>query len=229
MDVIWVNYLFKKAFMKSLVVIGNSVTIRVKPESNTPTYSQLIADHFETELIHLGKGAMLLSEFIKGKTINAIPLNSHVIINFGIVDMCSRAIPKSLYDFMMNQDAKLFQKTRKLIRFFENKFRTKLVNLFGQRPWTSIKIYQKEFSTLIKSLEEKNCTFSILEINIPNNRIEKNLPGSKKRVIELNNVLKKDYPIISTKELDHVQHYPDGIHYNTHGHEVIANKIITSI
>lgn len=214
--------------MKSLVVIGNSVTIRVKPNTNTPTYAQLVSEHFEVDLIHLGKGALLLSEFLKDKTINSIPSNSHVIINFGIVDMCSRSIPKSLYDFMMNQDSKYFQKTRKLIRFFENKFRTKLVNLFGQRPWTSIKMYQKEFSALIKSLEEKNCSYSILEINTPNNRIEKHLPGSKQRVIELNKALEKDHAIISTKDLDHLQHYPDGIHYNTSGHEVIANKLITS-
>ena len=46
-----------------LVVIGNSVTIRVRPEDGSLTYAHIIANKLELELIHLGEGALLLESF----------------------------------------------------------------------------------------------------------------------------------------------------------------------
>ena len=46
-----------------LVVIGNSVTIRVRPEDGSLTYANIIANKLKLELIHLGEGALLLEEF----------------------------------------------------------------------------------------------------------------------------------------------------------------------
>ena len=48
-----------------LVVIGNSVTIRVRPEGGSLTYANTIANKLKLELIHLGEGALLLEEFLK--------------------------------------------------------------------------------------------------------------------------------------------------------------------
>ena len=100
-----------------LVVIGNSVTIRVRPEDSSLNYANIVANKLKFELIHLGEGALLLEEFSKQQKHQKIPKNSHVIINFGIVDACTRPIPKSLYNFMMETDKSSFKQTRRLIRF----------------------------------------------------------------------------------------------------------------
>ena len=44
-----------------LVVIGNSVTIRVRPEDSSLNYANIVANKLKFELIHLGEGALLLS------------------------------------------------------------------------------------------------------------------------------------------------------------------------
>ena len=48
-----------------LVVIGNSVSIRVRPEDGSLTYANIIANKLNLDLIHLGEGALLLEEFLK--------------------------------------------------------------------------------------------------------------------------------------------------------------------
>ena len=209
-----------------LVVIGNSVTIRVRPEDGSQTYAHIIANKLKLDLIHLGEGALLLGEFLNQERQQKIPNNSHVIINFGIVDACTRPISKSLYNFMMEIDKSSFRQTRKLIRFMENKLRTKLVKLRGKKSWTDKNKFMQQMNTLISILKSKNCSFSILGINYPNNRIESDLPGSQKNVIQFNKELEKLNNYIAVNDLNHQEYFPDGIHYNAKGHQLITDKII---
>ena len=209
-----------------LVVIGNSVTIRVRPEDSSLTYANTIANKLKLELIHLGEGALLLEEFLKQQKHQKIPKNSHVVINFGIVDACTRPIPKSLYNFMMEIDKSSFKLTRRLIRFMENKFRTKLVKLKGKKSWTDRDEFIQQMNNLIDILKSKNCSYSILGINYPNNRIESILPGSQENVILFNKELEKVNNYISVDDLNHQEYYPDGIHYNAKGHQLITDRII---
>ena len=209
-----------------LVVIGNSVTIRVRPEDSSLNYANLVANKLKFELIHLGEGALLLEEFSKQQKHQKIPKNSHVIINFGIVDACTRPIPKSLYNFMMETDKSSFKQTRRLIRFMENKFRTKLVKLKGKKSWTDRDKFIQQMNNLIDIIKSKNCSYSILGINYPNNRIESVLPGSQENVILFNKELEKLNNYISVHDLNDQEYYPDGIHYNSKGHQLITDKII---
>ena len=51
-----------------LVVIGNSVTIRVRPEDGSLTYAHIIANKLELELIHLRRSFTSWRVFKTGKT-----------------------------------------------------------------------------------------------------------------------------------------------------------------
>ena len=108
----------------------------------------------------------------------------------------------------------------------ENKLRTKLVKLKGRKSWTDKNKFMQQMNTLTSILKSKNCSFSILGINYPNNRIENNLPGSKNNVILFNKELEKLNNYIAVNDLNHQEYFPDGIHYNAKGHQLITDKII---
>ena len=63
-----------------LVVIGNSVTIRVRPEDGSLTYPNIIANKLKLDLIHLGEGALLLEEFLNSKNIKKF-LKIHMLLS----------------------------------------------------------------------------------------------------------------------------------------------------
>ena len=127
---------------------------------------------------------------------------------------------------MMETDKSSFKQTRRLIRFMENKFRTKLVKLKGKKSWTDRNKFIQQMNNLIDILKSKNCSYSILGINYPNNRIESVLPGSQENVILFNKELEKLNNYISVHDLNDQEYYPDGIHYNSKGHQLITDKII---
>ena len=81
-------------------------------------------------------------------------------------------------------------------------------------------------NNLIDIIKSKNCSYSILGINYPNNRIESILPGSLENVILFSKELEKLNNYISVHDLNDQEYYPDGIHYNSKGHQLITDKII---
>lgn len=215
--------------MNKLVVIGNSVTIRVRPDNGGKTYAELLSIKLNKELIHLGEGALLLSEFLNQKRYSKIPNNSHVLINFGIVDACTRPIPKYMYNFMMNTDSNSFKSSRKLLRYAENKYRKRLVKLRGLKSWSKKLEFTNQLAKLINLLEEKGCSYSILEINFPNQRIENFLPGSQNNVLEFNKEISLLKNVINVSDLTDTEHYPDGIHYNSEGHQKVTAKLLDNL
>lgn len=219
--------------MNNLVVLGNSVSIRIRPhDEKGKLYGELLSEIYPgLKYTNHGIGAILISEFLQNNLIDAVKNDSLVILNFGVVDACSRSIPKYLYDFMMNNDKKKsWQIVRYLVQGFENKFRKHLVKLNYYKAWTTSEKFSNDYEKLLALLLKKNCKMVALTINIPNGRVENQLPKSVQRVMLFNEIIrtsciKHKVPLIETTDLNHDTDYPDGVHFNSQGHEKIAERL----
>ena len=105
------------------------------------------------------------------------------------------------------------------------------MKLRGKRSWISRKKFKKYFSELVQTLsKETNAKIIAIPINPANQRVEKQLPGSLKKHLEYNTIIKeiiKDHSqeILNTDFLQSEIHYPDGVHYSLEGHQIVAKEI----
>ena len=226
----------------SITIIGNSVALRVRPTKNYPdnlNYSQLLQKKIETKLLdsivcinNLSNGASTINEFyVKiDELIRTFP--DFYIVNIGVVDASTREIPLWFYRIANSKRRNLLTTLSDAVyRNFIIKHRSLFVNLRFKRSWISKSVYKKYFDSLIHSLvKETNSQIIILPINIGNERIERELPGSQENHIAYNKVMeeiaqKYNQSFVDLSDLQSEQHYPDGVHYSTEGHEIVADRI----
>jgi lysophospholipase L1-like esterase len=223
-----------------VLVVGNSVSVRVRPPEDKGqnfTFSNIIESQLspKASVFTIAESGLMINDFAKNpdRLITAKP--DVLISNFGIVELSSRSINRSLYDFLYYKKVRSkFGRTFQLmLSIIETKFRIPLVYLRFKRPWYNLSLFIKDYFELITRVQRETGTkFIVLGINLPNSRVEKQLPGSIKRVQKANEIIENKcleldnvYYIPVDSELDHESHFPDGIHYNKLGHEMIADKI----
>lgn len=219
--------------MKNILVLGNSVAAVAKPdEENILTYSDILSKSFK--VTNLSKRASIISDDhfrkIKNKEMYDV-----VILNFGVVEACTRSTERKLYMFLYQNKLKWYQKPfRFFLSYFETKFRAYFVKKRGFRSWINSQEFKKHLSELITSFQQKNSNvkFIGISINKPSERINLQLPKSDENIEKFNIVYHQlaeqyDFPVFDSYEEIESANVPDGIHYNAKGHEIVADKLLT--
>lgn len=223
-----------------VLVVGNSVSVRVRPtEENVRnlSYVSLIksqlspSDNIQT----FAESGLMVNYFAENPDRLIKEQPDVLVCNFGIVELSSRSTRRSIYDYMYyNKSRNKFGRSLSLLlAIIETKLRRSLVFLRFKRPWYNLDLFIRDYFQLINKVQKDTSTeVIILGINQPSPRVEEQLPGSLKRVKNANDIIAQkcselknvNYIDVNT-DMNYQEHFPDGIHYNKIGHELIANKI----
>lgn len=226
----------------NITIIGNSVALRVRPPKQYPdneNYTKLLEKELNTQLpshnirlINKAVGASTTYDVIQkiDEYINTFP--DFYILNLGVVDASTREIPRWLNQWINSKKKNLILfLVRALFNHLIKRYRPFFVKLRGKKSWISKKNFKKYFSELVHTLtKETNAKIIAIPINPANQRVEKQLPGSLKKHQEYNTIIEKiikdhSQKILNTDFLKSETHYPDGVHYSSEGHQVVAKEI----
>jgi lysophospholipase L1-like esterase len=222
-------------------VVGNSVAIRIRPrEENGQVYSLILKDLMsnsgikEVIVSNLSVSRLITEEVIDDKDHFLNNDQEITIINLGCVDAPTRDIPLWFSDIIFNRRGKLLQAIfNPIYQYVIPKFRSKLVRMRGYNSWVSLDRFNINMDEIISSLVGKS-KIVVLGINPGNERIEKQLPKTLTRYRLYNEVLQSvcnnhGITFISTLDLKSEEYFPDGVHYNRVGHQLIAGRIFDSL
>lgn len=220
-----------------IVFIGNSVSLRVRPFKKKDLAFPFIVEKTLTDKDELNfdlLGGQMIDKYISNPDLIYKHNADILILNFGIVELSSRSTNRKFYEYLnyYTPKKKWNRKMQKIFLFLENRFRTVLVNLRGRNSWYNKNLFFKDYIKLIADIKNKsNSHLIVLGINAPDKRIEDQLPGTKKRVDYVNMKLKLGVEnlgaqFVEVNSLTKHDNRPDGIHYDSEGHKIIAKEII---
>jgi lysophospholipase L1-like esterase len=226
------------------VLIGNSVSLRVRPklesEENLVFGSLLNGQELKDGSIlsvkNFGFSRLLITEAFKQKDIYIREFPDLFIINIGCVDAPYRDISLWISNIIFFRKNSIFYKP---IRFLYDAIIKRYSNFFVYarflKPWVSRKSFKFHFDGLLTSLKkETNAKIIVLGINSGNSIIDKKLPYTSKQISVYNSILNElteihNVDFVSVSELNSTDHFPDGVHYNNLGHRIISQKILNII
>ncbi|MDX2362883.1 MAG: SGNH/GDSL hydrolase family protein [Crocinitomicaceae bacterium] len=219
---------------KKIVIAGNSVGVRIRPfESGDSSYSDLLRRE-HNGLVNLCASGEMIGTFSlhSDKIIREKP--DVVILQFGIVELSSRSTSRALYNYLHYRAKRTSfgAFVKHIINGVESKLRSVLVHLGFKRSWYRTSRFLKEYEFLVSQLTNNSDARVIcMGVNIPNDRVEKQLPGSRKRVTKANEALQeisKKYTECYFIDVNHFgsENYPDGIHYSAKGHREVLDSIL---
>ena len=225
-----------------VVIVGNSVAMRVRPPEKFPSnqnYSILLQsllekelDNFVVQVDNKAKGASLVSDILSNIDILIQEFPHYYILNLGVVDASTREVPYWFYQLVNKQVKNNFEYLCSgLYANFFMKYRPFFVNLRGKKSWVSEKDFENYFNLIVSTLlKETNTRIIFLTINPANDRVEKLLPGSRHNHYQYNEHIKNiavkyEQLLLDTSTFINHQNYPDGVHYSTSGHQLIAHKL----
>lgn len=218
---------------KNIIVLGNSVAAVAKPQKKPNlTYSNFL-DQEKLTVTNFSFRASMISDDMFSEIPNV--QNTHILIlNFGVVEACTRPINRKFYKFLyQSEHNNAFVKPLvKLITTVESKLRPWLVKIRGYKPWMPASEFEKYMKSLISDSRKVNpdINFIGITINKPSSRIENQLPKSHESIKEFNKVYHRlaqefDFPLFDSYNQIKSEYIPDGIHYNTEGHKIVAERI----
>lgn len=225
---------------RKVVVIGNSVTIRVRPKTNNDLqniYSFILNDKLSNygnyEVVNIGKTRYLTSEFVEDRNRIIKFQPDYYILNVGCVDAPPREIPRWFSDIIFHRRyALLFPLSDFIYKHIIKKYlRKKLMFLRGKKPWVNIEDFRKNIQMFVQDIKQHTTAkIIIIGINKGNSRIENALPGILGSYFDYNNVLIEESRnanciFVDVSDLESIDHFPDGVHYNKKGHQIIANRL----
>lgn len=221
-----------------ITIIGNSVALRLRPiveYGHEKNYTQLLQERgFQVE--SLAKGAMTVLEAPHEIDLYIHSFPNAFVLNFGVVDCCSREIPLWFYRLATcNRQDYVSKLCSFLYNYCIKKIRTPLVFLRAKKPWVSEKQFEQCLDFTVKRISKETDAFIILiGINPTEPRIEKILPGSTLRNCKYDSIIRKiaarhNANFINVSDMKSQKHYPDGVHYNHKGHQIFANKILKEL
>ncbi len=225
-----------------ITIIGNSVALRVRPNKKIPfnkNYTAIMRERLDEKnqfVDNIAMGAFTVKEITKNIDYYVNSLPDFYIINLGVVDSCNREVPLWFYRIATSKKDTIFTNlSHHVYRGIIGKMRPFLVWLRFKTSWVSQDKFEKHYNIILRTLiKETNANIISIGINPANDRVENNLPGSRKKQKIYNEIIKSlaikhEQFFIDTSDLISTEHYPDGVHYNTTGHEIIAERIITII
>ena len=231
--------------VKKIVIVGNSAALRNRPhvKEQSLNYGQLIRKGLNTEeskILYLveslafGRAIMTDLHKVSDQIINSF--GDLYIINMGAADAATREMSKWFANVLNQKKQTLAVKIAKFIHLiYYLPFRTILVKLRGKRAWISKSKFEKMFNELIYKIQHNTSgKIIVLSLNIPDERVEKSVPGSIKNYKVFNNILEnickeKGLPFLSFDHFKSEIDYPDGNHFSEVGNEKVANKILSLI
>ncbi len=213
-----------------IVVVGNSVGLRVRPPIGK-SYAVLLNSMENVDVINLSQTARLSKYFaINTDQILCYPADV-VIINLGVVDLCSRPVPY-WYNRMINRQG--YTLIGRLVVYLNLKLvysmRRWLVYLRLKMPWTTLREFRHNMSYILSRIKkEQTAEVIVLSINKPSSRVEYRLPGSIDRIEKGNEILQELCETHSSDylplHLDQLTDYPDGVHFSESGHQKVFDHI----
>jgi len=179
-----------------ITIIGNSVALRVRPPQEHPNnrnYTYLLKEKLGSEVTieNQALGATTIKNWLQFND----AVNNHFpdvfIIQIGVVDSTIREVPLWFYRLANRKvDNGITKIIRSIYRGPIAKLRPILSKTRGSRPWISMKKFDKYYNQLIAGiLKETNAQIITLPINLTNERIEKELPGSRKNHEAYNTII----------------------------------------
>lgn len=229
----------------SVVIIGNSVGIRVRPPLPVPenlSYSQLLeglisnlSDDLVGHVENMSYHAQLIRDVEESAETYITKLPHFYILNLGVVDASSREIPFWYYSILENSRSL----TGKFLSMFHarviSKNRRFFVKLRGCKSWVKPDAFSRSLDRVMEILlKETNARIITMGINPGSQRIENSLPGSLRKYISYSERIKLitekhgqifiDMGTFLTPE-DH----PDGIHFSAEGHRKVAKRLFEEI
>ncbi len=233
---------------KHIVVIGNSVALRVRPpeveqRNLNKTYAKILEETLNESssktfwLVHNHSiSRYMVDEAFRARD-HLVSYNADFyIINLGCVEVPNREIPRWYSDIIFDRKLKI---VKPLMQFIYNnmikRVRYPLVQLRGFTPWISKKKFLKIYGDLLKLiLKETSAQILMIGINEANENIDAVLPKTSSKYHNYNNALKEmanafKVKFIGTEDFQADKHFPDNVHYNQAGHQLLTNKILKAI
>lgn len=225
-----------------IVIIGNSVALRVRPPKESPynrNYGAVLQDLLteddpkRTYLVqNKGLSRMLISEVFERFDEYVQEFPDYYIINLGVVDASTREIPLWFANIIRSESNSLFHRFMKGVHYhIFKKQHAFFVKLRGKKTWISEKRFEQYYDRLLKDLKkETNARLITLSVNAGNERIEQKIPGSLKNYIRYSELVKKVSDMhgaiyIDTLRMMNSESIPDGIHFSAEGHCKLAEEL----
>lgn len=228
--------------IQKITIVGNSVGLRVRPPVNYPEnknyciYLQELLRKEGIQIENISTGASTIQNHLENIDEIINKSSDIYIINLGVVDSTIREVPLWFYRIATKKYGNLLNKLLFLIYHnFISKLRPFFSLLRGKRSWISKKRFRFLFSDFLDQIfKECNAKILVLSINIANDRIEKQLPGTRNNQKAFNEILKietikRNHIFVDLSDLKPETHYPDGVHFNTAGHKLVAERILSSL
>lgn len=229
-----------------ITIIGNSVAIRIRPLSDTQNnknYAILLEELLESTnantfavINNTSFTRATIIDLIKNTDNYLNDFSDYYILNIGIPDASTREIPFWFANIINQSNHSIFVWLfKKLHSEIFAKKRALFVKLRGKRTWVKESLFKRKYEELVKLLmKETNAKIIAMSISLPNERIEKAIPGTYENCIKYNKIIeeicqKNNIVYLNLDFLEPENHYPDGIHYSQMGHEIVANKIFEQI
>lgn len=225
-----------------IVIVGNSVALRNRPHDNksSKNYGQIIEKYLNEEnpnqLTIVRNLAFTRATVYDLHQVYPEIINNYgdiYIINIGSSDAPTREIPRWFADVLFsNKRNWLIRIMKGFHEYVIKPNRSTLVKLRGKRAWTSPKVFKEEYQKLILQIQNNtNGKIICLSLNIPNTRIEKELPGSIKKYKKFNQIIRKlcrekEAVYLDLDDLSDLKHYPDGTHFSEEGNKEVAKRLL---
>lgn len=228
--------------MKKFVIAGNSVALRIRPPRQSEVdlnYSEILEKNLpDTLVINRAIGAKVMPHQSNWVDEMIGYHADYYILNYGIVDACTRSVPNWMWNFINNDNPhhSLITKGIKYLCYrFEATFRRMLTVIRGKRAWTSRAAFAYKYEKCLKLLRKDTASKIIcIGINRPSSRIERFLPGSVRNVQRFNEVIRQLANKYNAVYIETFYDFdellvPDGIHFNAEGHRKLATMLLDVI
>lgn len=228
--------------MKKIIIVGNSVALRIRPPRQNEddlTYAEILDNNLPTVMvINRALGATVMPyESTWVDEMIGYHANCY-ILNYGVVDACSRSVPRWMWNFINNDDPRrgfIMKVIRFLCSLIEKKFRKTLTVIRGKRGWSSRSTFAFKYEKMLKLIQKDSIAQIIcIGINRPSSRIERFLPGSVRNVQRYNEVIRQLATKYNSVYVETFYDFdesliPDGVHFNAEGHRKLAAMLLDVI
>lgn len=218
---------------KRILVIGNSVAIRVRP-ADTPerNYADLLEQEFGHDVENLSEPASMIGDSIDQPQIVSERAPDVLVVHYGINEACTRSVSRRMYKRLqrpIDEVPPVYRPVSLVARKVESELRSTLVRLRGKRAWMATREFETRYATLLSKIPTEVSTICI-GINPPSDRIESHLPGTQQNAPIYDKVIRDvseryGASYINPSAVVTPEMTPDGIHFNADGHARMAAAI----
>lgn len=228
--------------MKKIVIVGNSVAIRIRPPRQNEddlSYAEILDNNLPTTMvINRAVGATVMPyQSLWVDEMIGYHANCY-ILHYGVVDALSRSVSRRMWNFINNDNPQrgfIMKVLRFLCSLIEKKFRRTLTVIRGKRGWTSRTAFAYKYEKMLKLIQKDSIAQIIcIGINRPSARIERFLPGSVRNVQRNNEVIRQLANKYNSVYVETFYDFdesliPDGIYFNAEGHRKLATMLLDVI